>query len=49
MVLLLNLMTQPGETDGMMGTDHLQALVRHAGAGIVDAVLVNSTGDPGGR
>jgi uncharacterized cofD-like protein len=45
-VLLLNLMTQPGETDGMMGTDHLDALVKHAGAGIVDAVLVNSTAIP---
>ena len=33
MVLLLNLMTQPGETDGMMGVDHLQALERHAGRG----------------
>jgi uncharacterized cofD-like protein len=47
-VLLLNLMTQPGETDGMMGADHLRALVKHAGGGIVDAVLVNSTPIPGG-
>jgi len=45
-VLLLNLMTQPGETDGMMGIDHLRALVRQAGEGIVDAVLVNSTEIP---
>ncbi|MBW8877325.1 MAG: uridine diphosphate-N-acetylglucosamine-binding protein YvcK [Acidobacteria bacterium] len=45
-VLLLNLMTQPGETDGMMGADHLRALVRHAGAGLIDAVLVNSTPIP---
>ena len=45
-VLLLNLMTQPGETDGMMGADHLCALVRHAGAGLIDAVLVNSTPIP---
>ena len=45
-VLLLNLMTQPGETDGMMGADHLRALVKHAGAGIVDAVLVNSAEIP---
>jgi uncharacterized cofD-like protein len=47
-VLLLNLMTQPGETDGMMGADHLGALVKHAGGGIVDAVLVNSTPIPEG-
>jgi uncharacterized cofD-like protein len=39
-------MTQPGETDRMMGVDHLQALVKHAGAGIIDAVLVNSTPIP---
>jgi uncharacterized cofD-like protein len=45
-VLLLNLMTQPGETDHMMGIDHLNALVRHAGDGIIDAVLVNSTEIP---
>ncbi len=45
-VLLLNLMTQPGETDGMMGTDHLRALVRQAGEGIIDAVLVNATPIP---
>ncbi len=46
-VLLLNLMTQPGETDGMMGVDHLEAVVRHAGAGLVDAVLASSTPIPG--
>lgn len=45
-VLLLNLMTQPGETDGMMGIDHLRALVRHVGEGIIDAVLANSTPIP---
>lgn len=42
-VLLLNLMTQPGETDGMMGADHLQAIERHAGQGLVDIVLASST------
>ncbi|HEX4964628.1 MAG TPA: uridine diphosphate-N-acetylglucosamine-binding protein YvcK [Thermoanaerobaculia bacterium] len=45
-VLLLNLMTQPGETDGMMGADHLRALVRHAGTGLIDAVLINSAPIP---
>ena len=39
-------MTQPGETDGMMGTEHLRALARHAGEGLIDAVLVNSTPIP---
>lgn len=41
-VLLLNLMTQPGETDGMSAVDHLRAIEEHAGAGLVDCVLVHS-------
>jgi len=41
-VLVLNLMTQPGETDEMNGPDHLAALERHAGSGLVDHVLINS-------
>lgn len=45
-VLLLNLMTQPGETDGMSGMDHLLAIERLAGRGLVDAVLVNSAEIP---
>jgi uncharacterized cofD-like protein len=45
-VLLLNLMTQPGETDGMMGLAHLRAIERHAGAGLVDTVLYNATAIP---
>jgi len=45
-VLLLNLMTQPGETDGMMGLDHLRALERQVGTGIIDAVLYNSSPIP---
>ncbi len=45
-ILLLNLMTQPGETDRMSGIDHLRAVQQHAGAGVVDAVLVNSTPIP---
>jgi uncharacterized cofD-like protein len=54
-ILLLNLMTQPGETDGMMGLDHLAAVERHIGDigrvggrgdGLVDVVLANSTPVP---
>lgn len=40
-VLLLNLMTQPKETDGMDALAHLQALEQAAGGGLVDVVLVN--------
>ena len=46
-VLLLNLMTQPGETDGMMAAAHLRAIERHIGAGLIHAVLYNSTPIPG--
>lgn len=41
-VLLLNLMTQPGETDDMDGMDHLEALRAQAHDPLIDAVLVNS-------
>jgi uncharacterized cofD-like protein len=39
-VLVLNLMTQPGETDGYSAADHLRALRDHAGQ-LVDYVLVD--------
>lgn len=42
-VLVMNLMTQPGETDGMDAVDHLEAVHRYAGQGAVDRVLVNGT------
>ncbi len=44
-VLLLNLMTEPGETDGMDAAAHLDALEAHVGAGLVHAVAA-STGRP---
>lgn len=40
-VLLLNLMTQPRETDGMDALAHLVALERAVGQSLVDVVLVN--------
>ncbi len=42
-VLILNLMTQPGETDHMNGLEHLDAIEEHAGEGLIDAVLINSS------
>jgi uncharacterized cofD-like protein len=39
-VLVMNLFTQPGETDGFDALDHLRAVERHAGR-VVDAVLVH--------
>lgn len=48
-VVALNLMTQPGETDGMSGQDHLEAIERHVGRELVDVVLLNSTPLPADR
>lgn len=41
-VMVSNLMTQPGETDGMTCLDHVQAVIDHVGP-VLDAVLVNGT------
>lgn len=38
-VYVCNIMTEPGETDNYSVSDHLKAIVRHCGKGIVDAVL----------
>ncbi|MBX5465662.1 MAG: YvcK family protein [Clostridia bacterium] len=40
-LLVVNVMTQPGETDGFDALDHLEAVRRHAGD-VVDALLVNN-------
>ena len=42
-VLVLNLMSQPGETDHMHAHDYLDVIAQHTGEGLVDCVLVNST------
>lgn len=41
-VYIANLMTQPGETDGYSLSDHVAAILDHAGLGSIDGVLVNS-------
>lgn len=41
-VLVANLMTQPGETDGMDCLDHVRAIVDHVGP-VLDVVLINGT------
>lgn len=40
-IYICNVMTQPGETDGYTVSDHVAALVRHSGEGIVNTVLAN--------
>lgn len=41
-VFVVNVMTQPGETDGYSAQDHVTALLDHAGVGICNVVLTNS-------
>lgn len=41
-IYVCNVMTQPGETDGMSAADHVQALFDGAGERVCDYVLVNS-------
>lgn len=43
-IYICNVMTQPGETDGMGAADHVETLLNHADVGL-DYVLVN-LGDP---
>lgn len=42
-ILLMNIMTQPGETDSYSLTDHIRALEAHSYPGLLDACLVNKT------
>jgi len=44
-VMVSNLMTQPGETDGMDCLEHVKAIIEHAGP-VLDAVLINGTPPP---
>jgi uncharacterized cofD-like protein len=37
-----NLMTEPGETDGLTLADHLEAVATHAGRGLVDGIVVHA-------
>lgn len=40
--LIMNIMTQDGESEGYTGADHVRALLRHAKPGIVDVCIANS-------
>ncbi|MGB9804563.1 gluconeogenesis factor YvcK family protein [Desulfofundulus sp.] len=44
-IYVCNVMTQPGETDGYTASDHLQAIINHAGP-IVDYMVVNQGSIP---
>lgn len=40
-VYVVNVMTQPGETDGYTAADHLRAILHHTGPGTVNYAVVN--------
>ncbi len=41
-ICIMNLMTQPGETDGYTAEDHLDAIFRHCGRPLFDYVILNA-------
>lgn len=41
-ILIMNIMTQDGESEGYTGADHVRALLRHGLPGIVDVCIANS-------
>jgi len=45
-IYICNVMTQPGETDNYSASAHAKAILDHAGKGVIDYVLVNSTPVP---
>lgn len=45
-VLVLNIMTQDGETEGYTGADHVRAILCHGGGNIIDVCLANSSPVP---
>ncbi len=45
-IYVANLMTEPGETDGLSLADHLAAVWAHAGRGIIDGVVCHGRSFP---
>jgi uncharacterized cofD-like protein len=46
-IYVANLMTEPGETDGLSLGDHLEALYAHSGRGLVDGIVAHGRPFPG--
>ncbi len=46
-IYILNVMTQPGETDGFSAWDHLRVLLEHTDPRVVDACFINKQTIPG--
>jgi len=41
-ILVCNVMTQPNETTGFSAADHVRAVFKHGGSGLVETVVVNA-------
>lgn len=41
-IYICNAMTQPGETDNYTASDHIKAIINHAGPGLMDIALINT-------
>ncbi|MCU0519618.1 MAG: YvcK family protein [Anaerolineae bacterium] len=42
LIYVCNVATQPGETDGYTAQEHVRALERHIGEGVIDRIVVNT-------
>jgi uncharacterized cofD-like protein len=47
-VYVCNVMTQPGETDGLSAADHIKALINHSHPRLLDYCIINTGEIPGG-
>ncbi len=45
-VYVCNIVTQPGQTDGFDATDHVAAIQKYLGEGVLDFVIINSSQPP---
>jgi len=41
-IYVVNVMTQPGETDGYKASDHVRAVIKHSCSAVMDYVIINS-------
>ena len=44
-IYVCNIMTQPGETEGLSASEHLEVLSRHGFGGLIDGIVVNNATD----
>jgi uncharacterized cofD-like protein len=47
-IYICNAMTQPGETDHYSASDHIKAIINHAGTGLIDIAIANTEPVPTG-